>query len=82
MYYIFSFRSRNQSMRFYEALKKENCAAKLITTPRAVSVGCGLSVQVSSQAVEAGRRILSYSNYDTFLGLFYVDGGFIQRVTR
>ncbi len=80
MYYIFSFRSRNQSMRFYEMLKRENVFSKLVSTPRAVSVGCGLSVQVSTQSIDEARRIFSYGLYDTFLGLFYIDGGYIQRV--
>ena len=69
-------------MKFYEMLKKENVYSKLISTPRAVSVGCGLSVQVAPQSLEQARRILSYARFDTFLGLFYVDGSFIQRVTR
>ena len=80
MYYIFSFRSRNQSMRFYEMLKKEGIYSKLVSTPRAVSVGCGLSVQVSPQMLAAARRVFSYGLFDTFTGLFYIDGNYIQRV--
>jgi hypothetical protein len=57
-------------MRFYDALKREGVAAKLIGTPRSVSVGCGLSVQFSASAEGLAESLLSRGGYDTFLGAF------------
>ncbi len=83
MYYIYSFRSRNQSMRFFEALKKERIPSKLISTPRAVSVGCGLSVQLSPDFIDAADRVFHYTKYDTYLGLFLLEnGGYVKRINR
>lgn len=81
MYYIFAFRSRNQSMRFYETLKRDGVPSRIISTPRAVSVGCGLSVQVSPDYVDSGRKLLGFHNFDSFLGLFFAEhNGCIRRV--
>ena len=42
---IASFRSRQQVMGFQRALRRAGVPAEIITTPRSVSVGCGLSVR-------------------------------------
>ena len=42
---IASFRSRQQVMAFERALRRAGVPAGIITTPRSVSVGCGLSVR-------------------------------------
>lgn len=77
--YLFSFRSRTQSMKFYDMLRNENMAAKIINTPRDISAGCGLSVAIDDIIVEDSKKILSYSNFDTFIGLFYISNNITQR---
>ena len=42
---IAAFRSRQQVMRFESALRRANVRSQVISTPRDVSIGCGLSVQ-------------------------------------
>lgn len=42
---IASFRSRQQVMKFEAALRREGLRSSIITTPRDVSVGCGLSIR-------------------------------------
>lgn len=42
---IAAFRSRLQVMAFEEALKQHGLKASIVTTPRAVALGCGLSVR-------------------------------------
>ena len=44
-YGIAAFRSRHQVMKFEEALKKEGLMVRVISTPREIALGCGLSVQ-------------------------------------
>ena len=43
-YGIAAFRSRQQVMRFDSALRRAGIEADIVSTPRVVSVGCGLSV--------------------------------------
>lgn len=46
---IASFRSRQQVMQLERALRQAGVPASIITTPRSVSVGCGLSVRFALQ---------------------------------
>ena len=41
---IAAFRSRQQVMQFERALRRAGVPASIVTTPRSVAVGCGLSV--------------------------------------
>ncbi len=52
---IGAFRSRQQVMRFEGALRRAGVRAQVISTPRDVSVGCGLSVRFE---LEDARRVL------------------------
>ena len=40
-----AFRSRTQVLRFDEALRRAGLAAGVISTPREIAIGCGLSVR-------------------------------------
>ena len=80
MYYIFSFRLRSQSIAFYEAVTGAGIGAKIISTPRSVSIGCGLSVKICAGDIDACERILDAASHDTFLGLFYHNGSELTRV--
>ncbi len=42
---IAAFRSRQQVLKFEGVLRRDGVRAQVITTPRDVSVGCGLSVR-------------------------------------
>jgi len=82
MYYIFAFRSRSESMGFFDAAVRKGLPSKLISTPRAISIGCGLSVKISAADVGLASGLLDYCNYNTFLGLFYYNGTEIVRVKQ
>jgi hypothetical protein len=78
-YYIFAFRSRNQSMRFYDDLCRVRVCARIVSTPRAASAGCGLSVRVNAADYNAARAVFARLHYDAFLGLFRSDSEGITR---
>ena len=42
---IASFRSRQQVLKFEAALRREGIRVSIVTTPRDVSLGCGLSIR-------------------------------------
>lgn len=46
---IASFRSRQQVMQLERALKRAGVPADIISTPRSVALGCGLSVRFALQ---------------------------------
>lgn len=62
---IAAFRSRLQVMAFEEALRARGMKASIVTTPRAVALGCGLSVRFEEAdfpRVKALHRALGLGN--------------------
>ena len=64
------FKSRTQTLRFYERCKVLRIPAEVVNTPRQASLGCGLSVKFPHAALPAVRRLLGMDNYYSFGGLF------------
>ncbi|MDR0425995.1 MAG: DUF3343 domain-containing protein [Clostridiales bacterium] len=76
MYTIFAFQSRAQAMTMYSSLKRAGIGSALMTTPREVSLGCGLSVKICEQSYREACSVLYAVENDTFLGAFrlYYEG--------
>ncbi|MDR3050964.1 MAG: DUF3343 domain-containing protein [Oscillospiraceae bacterium] len=55
---IAAFRSRQQVLRFESALKRAGVRVQVVSTPRDVAVGCGLSVRFDMQ--DADRVVGAY----------------------
>ena len=59
-YVIIAFRSRNQTAKMYEIFRANGIPSTVISTPREVGVGCGLSLRFDEgylrRAVEAATR--------------------------
>lgn len=68
--YIFSFRSRTQSMKFYDSLRAEKISCNIINTPRQVTGVCGLSVSIGDSNLAAAKKVFASSAYDTFFGIY------------
>lgn len=76
---IASFRSRQQVMKFETALRRAGIRVKIITTPRDVSIGCGLSIRFELDdfhRVETLYRQLRPSN---LIGFYRVESRGQQR---
>jgi len=76
-YGIAAFRSRQQVMRFEQMLNQAGVRTRVVSTPREVSVGCGLSVRFELSDVNAVRQVLYRSKPANLIGLYSVkqDGG-------
>ena len=80
---IASFRSRQQVLKFEGALRRAGIKVQVITTPRDVAVGCGLSVRfelADQQRVMDVYRQLRPSNLIGFYRIERPDGQ--RTVTR
>lgn len=57
---IAAFRSRQHALYFSQILKREGYETQLISTPKCISIGCGLSLRFSprniNQIIEIYRR--------------------------
>lgn len=70
---IAAFRSRQQVLRFEEALHREGIPCGVVTTPRAVALGCGLSVRFDIEHADRVRQVLLRENPGNLIGMYRVE---------
>ena len=70
---IAAFRSRQQVLRFEDALHREGIPCGVVTTPRAVALGCGLSVRFDIENAQRVRDVLRRENPGNLIGLYRVE---------
>ena len=72
-YGVAAFRSRQQVLWFEQALRGRGVPVEVISTPRDISMGCGLSVRFPlSQSGEVRRAALA-ANSPNLIGLYRAD---------
>ena len=69
---IAAFRSRLQVMAFEEALHRGGVKAEIVTTPRAVSLGCGLSVRFELRDLDRARALCRQMGTANLIGFYRV----------
>lgn len=80
---IASFRSRQQVLKFEGALRRMGLRVSVITTPRDVSVGCGLSIRFELADENRVREAYAQLQPSNLIGFYQVDRREGQRtVTR
>ncbi len=75
IYGIAAFRSRQQVLRFEDALRREGVQAGVVTTPRAVALGCGLSVRFGLNDAPRVQQVLRRENPGNLIGVYRVEPG-------
>lgn len=70
IYGVAAFRSRQQVLRFESALRRFGIPAQVVTTPRDVSMGCGLSVRFPMEYARSVRQALTASPTGNLIGLY------------
>lgn len=73
VYGVAAFRSRSQVFMFESALRREGLQVGIVSTPRDVSMGCGLSVRFRLEDVQAVIRVLRQVNTSNLIGLYRVE---------
>lgn len=69
---IAAFASRLQVMAFEEALRSRGMKASIVTTPRAVSLGCGLSVRFEEQDTPRVKALYQALGMGNLIGFYRV----------
>ena len=69
---IAAFRSRQQVMRFDSALRRAGIHSEIVSTPRDVSVGCGLSVAFDLRDANAVIDTYRRSRPGNLIGFYEV----------
>ncbi|MDR2634929.1 MAG: DUF3343 domain-containing protein [Clostridiales bacterium] len=71
---VAAFRLRSHTVKFYQLLKSYRISAVVVNTPRALSVGCGLSVKFLRSAEKKVNLILNRNYLSSYIGIFpYTD---------
>ena len=70
IYGIAAFRSRQQVLRFEAALRRLGVPARVVSTPRDISMGCGLSVRFALEHAQAVRQALRGMESGNLIGLY------------
>ncbi len=70
---IAAFRSRLHVMSFERTLKMAGLRASVVTTPRAVALGCGMSVRFEAADLERVRALLPGAPMSNLIGLYSVE---------
>ena len=80
---IASFRSRQQVLKFEGALRRSGLHVEVITTPRDVAVGCGLSIRFELADAERVMEVYRQLRPSNLIGFYRVERMQGQRtVTR
>lgn len=69
-YYVFAYSSRTETMQFYRLLSQNRIPCQIINTPRAITLGCGLSVRVAPQYYGSAASLFARSSNQSFLGAY------------
>lgn len=72
---IASFRSRTYVLRFESLLRLNGISCSVVSTPRQVALGCGLSVSFSCMELGKVKSLLYSIPTFSFLGFYRVKGG-------
>lgn len=72
-YGVAAFRSRQQVLWFEAALRARGVPVEVISTPRDISMGCGLSVRFPLGRATDVRQALHGFNRDNLIGLYRAD---------
>lgn len=72
-YALAAFRSRQSVIRFDDALQKAGIITQIVTTPHAVSMGCGLSVRFSCDKLDQAKEIYTRKPVENLIGFFAVE---------
>lgn len=73
VYGIAAYRSRQQVLMLESALRREGVNVKIVTTPREVSMGCGLSARFELSDAPHVARTVHRMNTGNLIGLYRVE---------
>ena len=67
---VASFRSRQQVMSFEGRLRRAGIRAEVVSTPREIAVGCGLSVRFALADLNRVRELCRASEPQNMIGIY------------
>ena len=72
--------ARNSTVRLYEILSRSGISAEIVNTPRALSVGCGLSVKFRDCDFPGVRQRVASLPSNGYAGIWRDRSGVYERI--
>ena len=76
------FRSKTQAINFVEELNKNGVPAKIVSTPKEASMGCGISATFPLHYLDFAKKILNNYNFESFVKFIIVEKNGLRTSTR
>ena len=70
-YGVAAFRSRQQVLRLEAALRRQGVPVSVVSTPRDISMGCGLSVRFPLEQASTVRHVVAALGTGNLIGLYH-----------
>lgn len=70
-YFLVVFRSRSETMKFANILASYGFNASFVSTPRQISVSCGISAKIDAKSLVIAKEIVKRRQFYTFAGIYY-----------
>lgn len=80
MYYLFSFKTRSETMKFYSIARNRNLACTIVSTPTTIFSGCSLSVKCEESEFSSLLNVFSAYSFFYFTGAYRVEGQNVIKV--
>jgi hypothetical protein len=71
-YFVIVFRSRTQVIHFKNLLRDIGVETNIYSTPRAVHVGCGLSLKLERKDIIKAKELIRVHKPQSFVGIYGV----------
>lgn len=72
-YGVAAYRSRQQVMKINDLMRRNGINSSIVSTPKEISAGCGLSVRFDIKDTASVKRIVSRERNANLIGLYRVD---------
>ena len=73
------FNNRNQAMQFANYLRKMGVRCKTVSTPRELSVSCGLSVMFLSHNLIQARYLVQNNRFTGLTGIYQTSNNYMHK---
>ncbi len=71
-YGLVVFRARSETIAFANTLKSNGINVLIVSTPREISVSCGISVRFSPGYINLVKKIISNKRFNSFSGVYLI----------
>ena len=74
MYYVFSFKTRSDTMKLYSLARNNRIYCTIVSTPTSIFSGCSLSIRCEESEFFNLLNLFCTFSFSSFIGVFKIEG--------